>query len=276
MKLTINHLTHYQYDEEVKFSTQYLRLTPQTSARQHIKEWTLVLPASAVATTDAYGNVMHVLTMDSPHQEIVIHAQGVVEIADTQEDGTDDACGQLSPLVFLRTTPLTDANALIREFAHRYYREDDPSGSLATLMAELRLKMPYSPGATQVHDSAAVAFTKGKGVCQDHTHVFLACCRSLQIPARYVSGYVYSRDTEHVAMHAWAEVWLHDRWHSFDITNNTRQLNQHLRLAVGMDYLDACPVRGSRFGGGMEEMFSEAEVNLFERQHQVQQQQQQQ
>lgn len=275
MKLTINHLTHYQYDEEVKFSTQYLRLTPQTSARQTIKEWTLVLPASAVATTDAYGNLMHVLTLDSPHQEIVIHAQGVVEIADTVEEDADDLCGQLSPLVFLRTTPLTDADAQIREFAQRYYREEDQSGSLATLMAELRLKMPYTPGATQVHDSAAAAFAKGKGVCQDHTHVFLACCRSLKIPARYVSGYVYSRDTEHVAMHAWAQAWIDGRWQSFDITNNTCQLNQHLCLAVGMDYLDACPVRGSRFGGGVEEMFSEAEVSLFERQHQVQQQQQQ-
>lgn len=272
MKLTINHLTHYHYDEEVKFSTQYLRLTPQTSSRQYIKEWNLLLPASAVATTDAYGNLMHVLTLDHPHQEIVIHAQGVVEIADNAEE-EEEASEALSPLVFLRTTPLTDADAPIREFALRYYRENDAVASLGELMAELRLKMPYTPGATQVHDTAAVAFAKGKGVCQDHTHVFLACCRSLRIPARYVSGYVYSRDTNHVAMHAWAEAWLDGRWQSFDITNNTRELNQHLRLAVGMDYLDACPVRGSRFGGGCEEMFSAAEVSLFERQHQMQQQQ---
>lgn len=63
MKLTINHLTHYHYDEEVKFSTQYLRLTPKNSARQQIREWKLTLPASAVATTDAYGNVLHVMTL---------------------------------------------------------------------------------------------------------------------------------------------------------------------------------------------------------------------
>ena len=58
-------------------------------------------------------------------------------------------------------------------------------------MADLLLRMPYSPGATQVQDSAADAFARAKGVCQDHTHVFLACCRALEIPARYVSGYVY-------------------------------------------------------------------------------------
>ncbi|WP_192458404.1 transglutaminase family protein [Musicola keenii] len=273
MKLIINHLTHYRYDEEVKFSTQYLRLTPKSSAGQQIKDWKLTLPASAVATTDAYGNLMHVLTLDHPHQDITIHAQGVVEIADNPDEVVEEEHELLSPLVFLRITPLTDADNAIREFAKRYFREDAPEESLNQLMAELLLKMPYTPGATQVHDSAAIAFAGEKGVCQDHTHVFLACCRSLRIPARYVSGYVYSRDTRHVAMHAWAEVWLEGRWRSFDITNKTRKLSQHLRLAVGLDYLDACPVRGSRLGGGCEEMFSEAEVNLFERQQQIQQQQ---
>lgn len=274
MKLTINHLTHYRYDEEVKFSTQYLRLTPQNSASQRIQEWNLTLPASAVAATDTYGNIMHVLTLDTPHRDITIHAQGVVEIADNGEECYQpDAADALSPLVFLRSTPLTAADRSIREFANRYYQPASPEESLIALMTELRLKMPYTPGATQVQDTAAAAFAMQKGVCQDHTHVFLACCRSLNIPARYVSGYVYSEDTQHVAMHAWAQAWLNNRWQSFDITNNTCQLNQHLRLAVGMDYLDACPVRGTRVGGGCEEMFSEAEVRLFERQQQVQQQQ---
>ncbi|MCV9879658.1 transglutaminase family protein [Brenneria izbisi] len=278
MKLTINHLTHYHYDEEVKFSTQYLRLTPQDSAHQKIREWKLTLPATAVETTDAYGNVLHVLTLDHPHHDITIHAQGVVEIADnaiTESTAESSPAPEdtLSPLVFLRITPLTEADADIREFAQRYYRPDAPEESLNTLMAELAVKMPYTPGATQVQDSAAVAFAMQKGVCQDHTHVFLACCRSLHIPARYVSGYVYSQDSQHVAMHAWAEVWLNGRWQGFDITNNTRLLHQHLWLAIGMDYLDACPVRGTRLGGGCEEMFSEAEVRLFERQQQVQQQQ---
>ncbi len=180
MKLTINHLTHYRYDEEVKFSTQYLRLTPQSSARQHIRDWKLTLPASAVATTDAYGNLMHVLTLDHPHHDILIHAQGVVEIADNAEEMQEEDDG-LSPLVFLRGTALTEADEAIRNFARRYYQEADPIGSLETLMAELQLKMPYTPGATQVQDTACVAFAKGRGVCQDHTHVFLACCRSRRV-----------------------------------------------------------------------------------------------
>ncbi|GKW16737.1 transglutaminase [Pectobacterium actinidiae] len=273
MKLTVNHLTHYRYDEEVKFSTQYLRLTPQDSAHQRIREWKLTLPVPAVQTTDAYGNVLHVLTLDHPHHDITIHAEGIVDIIDSEEGEDSSVQGDLSPLVFLRMTPLTEADSNIRAFAQRYYRQDAPEESLNTLMAELQLKMPYTPGATQVQDSAAAVFAMQKGVCQDHTHVFLACCRSLSIPARYVSGYVYSQDTKHVAMHAWAEVWLNGKWQGFDITNSTRQLHQHLWLAVGMDYMDACPVRGTRLGGGCEEMFSEAEVRLFARQQQVQQQQ---
>lgn len=77
MKLVIDHLTRYGYDEEVKFSTQYLRLTPRSSGRQKITARTLTLPdGSAVATTDAWGNVLHVLTLDNPHKEITIRASG--------------------------------------------------------------------------------------------------------------------------------------------------------------------------------------------------------
>lgn len=272
MKLVIDHLTRYGYEEEVKFSTQYLRLTPRSTARQSIMTWSLTLPdGSAVATTDAWGNVLHVLTLDNPHREIAIRATGEVEIADGAVDDAGEEDETLPPLVFLRVTPLTRADADIRAFARRYFRPGAAEESLNALMAGLREKMPYSPGATAVQDSAADAFARGKGVCQDHTHVFLACCRALAIPARYVSGYVYSDNTQHVAMHAWAEAWLDGRWRAFDITNNTRNLAQHLRLAIGLDYLDACPVRGTRLGGGGEIMLTHAEVREVEQQAQQQQ-----
>ena len=83
MKLVIDHLTRYGYDEEVKFSTQYLRLTPRSTARQTITARTLTLPdGAAVTTTDGWGNVLHVLTLDNPHKEITIRASGIVDIAD--------------------------------------------------------------------------------------------------------------------------------------------------------------------------------------------------
>ncbi len=90
MKLNVSHQTHYTYAQQVKHSTQYLRLTPQNSSHQKILSWDLTLPEYATCTLDAYGNVLHVLTLDQPHQAITIEANGVVEIEDNTED---DSCG---------------------------------------------------------------------------------------------------------------------------------------------------------------------------------------
>jgi transglutaminase-like putative cysteine protease len=135
---------------------------------------------------------------------------------------------------------------------------------LQSLVEGIRERMPFLPGETQSHTPAADAFAKGAGVCQDHTHVFLSCARQLGIPARYVSGYVYSpaHAADHVSSHAWAEAWVDGVWYSFDVANAVAANEHHLKLAIGMDYLDACPVRGVRFGGGTESMTAQARVWL--------------
>ena len=94
----------------------------------------------------------------------------------------------------------------------------------------------------------------GHGVCQDHAHLFLACVRGLGVPARYVSGYLYTT-AEHAASHACADVWLSGiGWTSVDITNRQFASDCHCRLAVARDYDSASPVRGVRSGGGEESM----------------------
>ncbi len=156
-----------------------------------------------MTTTDGWGNVLHVLTLDNPHKEITIRASGIVDIADEGEETRDEEAELLSPLVFLRCTPLTRADTAIREFAQRLYRPDAAEESLNQLMADLLLRMPYSPRRDPVQDSAADAFARAKGgVPRIIPMFFLACCRALEIPARYVSGYVYSDNAQHVAMHA--------------------------------------------------------------------------
>jgi transglutaminase-like putative cysteine protease len=124
----------------------------------------------------------------------------------------------------------------------------------------LNAHISYQPGSTAVETSAVEAFAGGKGVCQDHAHAFLACARSLGIPARYVSGYLFTDSEDHLASHAWAEAWLDDAWYSFDVTNCLAKPERHLKLAVGLDYLDACPVRGMRRGGGAEQMHAQVDV----------------
>lgn len=260
MRLSIEHHTCYRYDETVQRSTQYLRLTPKPSQRQKVLNWHLDMPSEAEVITDGFGNILHVLTLDQPHTEISIRARGEVEISDAEEDHGEE---RLSPMVYRRFTPITQADAAIREFAQEYR---DASG-LAQLSADLLARMPYQPGSTSVSSTAVQAFHGGSGVCQDHAHVFLSCCRALGLPARYVSGYLYTTDSSHVASHAWAEAWFDGSWHTFDVTNQALSPDRHLKLAVGLDYLDACPVRGVRYGGGPESLHAYA---LVERSEQTQ------
>lgn len=262
MRLSVDHLTTYRYEGTAQRSTQYVRLTPVSSRRQRVIEWHLDMPGTPRPGSDSFGNQLHVLTLDQPHREIAIRAWGEVEVHEN-EDPAGGAVELLSPLVYRRHTRLTRPSEAMLEFARRHaagagkLRDVEP---LEALMHGLLECMPYSPGATHVASTASEAFAQGQGVCQDHTHVFIACARSLGFAARYVSGYLYSDDPGHVASHAWAEVWTDDSWHTFDVTNAARDPSHHLKLAVGLDYLDACPVRGVRTGGGTESLATLAQV----------------
>ncbi|MFV3327620.1 transglutaminase family protein [Pseudomonas sp. NY15372] len=264
MKLSIHHDTCYTYANQVCASIQFLRLTPQSNARQQIRAWQVRMPRQVRSQIDPYGNVLHVLTLEEPHSALALSASGQVEIDPTQEVEHDSQ----SPLPFLRTSRLTQADEALVDFAKHHCGSRRDRAALIALMDQLAERMPYSPGATSVDSTAAEAFAAGVGVCQDHTHAFLACARSLGIPARYVSGYLCTEDASHLASHAWAEAWLGDGWYSFDVTNRLARPDRHLKLAVGLDYLDACPVRGMRRGGGAESMLAQVHVRLLQGQQQ--------
>ncbi|MNE05231.1 hypothetical protein D3C76_194640 [compost metagenome] len=256
MRLTIRHETAYHYEDQVRASIQYLRLTPHDSERQQVVSWQLDLPRPVRAQLDPFGNILHVLTMDEPHDAIIIGARGQVDIDETREAEHE---GQ-SALPFLRFTRLTEPDEALRSFAAKECGKRKDRTALIDLMQALNQHMAYKPGATEVDTSAAEAFSGRAGVCQDHTHAFLAGARSLGVPARYVSGYLFSNQSEHLASHAWAEAWLDGAWYSFDVTNELARPERHLKLAVGLDYLDACPVRGMRRGGGFEQMHAKVMV----------------
>lgn len=237
MKFSITHQFNYSYDSPVRLSTQYLRLTPRDTTRQKVLAWLVGTPGQALRTTDGYGNVLHVLTIDKPVTGIAIQAQGSVETAAVDEP-SDFTGAPLSPLLFLRPTGLTRADEALGAFAEKFRRD---IGTLAGLR-EL---------------AAAIHARNGEGSAADAAHTFIACCRYLGVPARYVSGYVYN---EQVAMHAWCEAWVGDRWRSFDIAHDSAVGEAHIKIAIGADYLDACPVRGVRVGGGAETLTAQAQV----------------
>jgi transglutaminase-like putative cysteine protease len=264
MRIAIDHTTRYTYDTPVRYSTQYLRLVPPSTGRQRVIEWRLDTPATPIEQRDGYGNILHVLTIDQPMSEIVIRSLGIVETSASIDDDRDPY--PLSPLLFLRRTPLTTPDEALSELAEKFRRRAGTLSGLRDLARGVLERLPFESGTTEVHSTAAEAYAAGKGVCQDHAHVFIACCRCLGIPARYVSGYLYSPDIAEaeVASHAWAEAWVVDRWRSFDVTNAKPAGEHHIRLAAGADYLDASPVRGTRSGGGAEQMVASAMVTMHQ------------
>lgn len=255
MQLRILHHTAYRYEEPVKYTAQTLRLTPRREGAQRVLSWNIRAPGRRTEQLDAHGNITHLLTLEEPHRAIEIDVRGWVEMAGDEEFVRFD--GTLSPLAYLAPTPLTAASAPMAALAHESLKGGgERREQLYRLAAAVYQAVRYMPGTTSVEDSAAQAFARGQGVCQDQAHVFIACCRAAGIPARYVSGYLCSVDGSESATHAWVDAWLEDRdgWLSIDVTHLEPMGPKHCRLAVGRDYLDAAPVRGVRRGGGREVM----------------------
>jgi len=258
VRLRIAHETVYQYGTPVAHSIQALRLTPRSDHRQRVLRWRLDLPASASEYVDAYGNLTRLLTLEGAHRDIRIAVEGEVETS-AEDTPPPSLTQRVPPNVFLQETPLTAVDETLQAFvdAERERAADDPVDALIGLMERIRAAVRYAKGATDVETTAAQVLANGSGVCQDHSHLFIAGCKAIGIPARYVSGYYYSgHEIDHeAAMHAWAEAWVESMgWLSFDVSNGCPEGPDHVRLAVGRDYLDACPVRGVRFGGGHEIM----------------------
>jgi transglutaminase-like putative cysteine protease len=262
MQMHIRHETRYRYERPVKYSVQSLHLTPRRDLSQRALAWNIIAPGRRLEQIDAYGNISHLLTVEEPHREIRIIVHGIVETAEAEARQDD---GPLSPLAYLASTKLTQPNEDLKAFAQEALKKvDDPKARAQALAEAVFGAVKYKSGASDVQDSAAVAFKSGEGVCQDHAHVYIASARAVGIPARYVSGYIYTGDTKDAASHAWVDVWLGSDlgWQSVDVTHKCPAVRTYCRLAVGRDYLDAAPVRGVRQGGGGEKM--EANVLVAE------------
>ena len=169
------------------------------------------------------------------------------------------------PSLYLRETPLTRIDPAIAEFAELSRRAgDEPLTIVHDLLERLHGEMAFDNTPTEATTSAAEAFALKRGVCQDLTHIFIAATRSLGIPARYIGGHFHRDDgvTEQEAGHAWAEAFVPGLgWVAFDTANGLCATDAHVRVAVGLDYLGAAPVRGSRYGGGNEALDVAVRVN---------------
>ena len=279
MRLRISHSTTYRYEPAATGVIQILRLTPGSHDGQYVAQWQIGVSTDARLDMheDAFGNVTHVITHGAI-AELAISAEGVIETHDTGGvlRGTHERFPQS---LFLRSTPLTAVNPAMATFVRelRSESEGDVLGFLHALMTQVSEHMTFDEDPTTSGTSAVEAFGLKRGVCQDYAHIFIACARSGGVPARFVSGHFLRSDgmVNQAAGHAWAEAYVPNLgWVGFDAANCICTTEAHVRVAVGLDYLGAAPVRGTRYGGGSETLTVAVKVEQAGRPGQWQNQQQ--
>lgn len=260
MRIRISHATTYHYDTPPTGVTQVLRLTPRNHDGQYVAHWRVDLSDNCLVHQheDAFGNITHAFTAEGPFSTLSVSVEGEVETQDTHGivSGTIE---RFPPGLYLRETDLTQADASIVDFAEtaRAANGADTLSLLHALLAALNREITFDTDPTHTATTAAEAFALRRGVCQDVTHIFIAAARQLGIPARYVGGHFYRADgvTAQEAGHAWAEAHIENLgWVGFDPTNGISTTAAHVRVAVGLDYLGAAPVRGTRYGGAGESL----------------------
>jgi transglutaminase-like putative cysteine protease len=258
MRIRISHSTTYAYETPPTGVTQLLRKTPRDHDGQHVLAWRIDISEDCLLYQheDAFGNITHYFTADGPLTKLTVEVDGEVDTQDT--DGVvRGAIERFPPQLYLRETPLTQPDPAIVEFAQttRAAGDRDSLVLLHDLMVALNREIAFDTDPTHAATTAAQAFTLRRGVCQDITHIFVAAARALGVPARYIGGHFHRADgvTTQEAGHAWAEAYVENLgWVGFDPTNGICTTESHVRVAVGLDYLGAAPVRGTRFGGGGE------------------------
>ncbi len=254
MQLKIEHATHYKFEEPVISGLQQLRKTPKSTPQQTVGAWRTNIEngQKELSFEDHHNNVVELISFDRDATELVITSKGEITIKDTS--GIVGAHRGPAPLwLYTHQTGLTQAKPPIRAFLKGRDITADLDG-MHRLGSAIRAEVSYEIGASDPDWSAADVLEAGKGVCQDHTHVFLSCVREIGLPARYVSGYLMLNETSvQDAMHAWAEVHIDDLgWVGFDISNGISPDTRYVRVATGLDYADASPVTGLRVGGAGE------------------------
>jgi transglutaminase-like putative cysteine protease len=260
--IDIRHQTLYRYDRPVSYSLQRLYLTPTDTAAQKVLSWAIEAPGieQALTYTDCFGNQAHLISQTGLHEAVSIIASGTV-MTEVRTDVLPHSPGPLPDALYLRQTPATAADAAIVALAQAL-------GGLAGLdllhglMNLVRDRIDYKTGVTDAHTTAGEALAGGRGVCQDHAHVFIAAARHCGVPSRYVSGYLLLAGNDVAeAGHGWAESLVPGLgWVGFDCANRVCPTERYVRLCAGLDARSIRPVAGTRRGGDGERLAVEVKV----------------
>ena len=264
MRLKVKHKTSYLYNAPVAYGLQQVRLTPKQRQGQTILDWKVVVEGGKkeLEFIDQHANLVELVSIDPGGERIIIHVSGEVETSDMA--GVVGRHQGFMPLwMFKRPTALTTPGPRIRALVKELGSDFDNDIACAHALSALIVQhVPYVTGKTDAGTGAEHAVMAASGVCQDHAHIFIAAMRLLDHPARYVSGYLMMNDrVEQDATHAWAEAWFEGvGWVGFDVSNGYSPDERYIRVATGLDYNDASPVSGLRYGPTEERMLVDLQV----------------
>ncbi len=281
MQLHIGHTTRYHYTQALRHTVQTLHLWPMEGPWQTVQHWRIRSVLKLAQRRDAWGNCVHHGSWAMPQgtsqllHDLDILAAGAVET--TGIALWSESLSAPHPALCLRPSPMAEPHPRMTAWAKDALgsalpmlhspNEDELSYALLLLAQSVSKKVRYRQGSTSVDTSALEAFDWGLGVCQDQAHVMVAICRSLGLPARYISGYFYAADEPDLASHAWVDVCLNPQrrtWLSVDVTHACTTDVRHVRVATGLDYSTCAPVKGLRRGGGTETLSVQIQIKQGE------------
>ncbi|HVM99922.1 MAG TPA: transglutaminase family protein [Caulobacteraceae bacterium] len=267
MLLEIRHVTQYHYAAPVRESVMEVWMQPQKSATQRLLSFELEIDPAAqlFSYADSFGNAVYHFDVPQPHERLEIIARSAVDtqapppLPEALDRGewdrlrSDFVRGEcfdyLRPHGYATTTPALQA--FIEKHGIDGLRHLDPLTAARELSGLIYSAFEYETGVTEADSPIDHALEEGRGVCQDFAHIMIAICRGWGLPARYVSGYLFTdRSESHDrsdpdASHAWVEVFLPSlRWVGLDPTNDLVAGERHVQVAVGRDYADVPPSRG--------------------------------
>ena len=290
MLYDVRHTTTFVYEDVVSVSHHVLHLIPREYARQRCLSVNLRVdppPAVDAIGTDYFGNPVRYLTMQEPHERLVVDALARVEVlplgkprvieeSEPWEGVSGRLAGEgvLEPYEFVFDSPHVVASEEVREYARVSFAPNRPILAAAMdLTSRICRDFEYRGGVSDISTPVREVFAMRQGVCQDFAHLEIACLRSLGLAARYVSGYLLTHPAEGKeklvgsdASHAWVSVWAGDAgWVDFDPTNNMMPDLEHVTVGWGRDYGDVSPINGFIVGGGSHKVTVAVDVNLATR-----------
>jgi transglutaminase-like putative cysteine protease len=285
----IRHRTTFTYEDIVSVSHHVLHLAPRRHPRQRALETAMLIdPSPAVDSEgkDYFGNPVHYLTVQEPHDQLVVEARSRIDVqplpapldleaSEPWEETRDALAGVgddtlLQAYQFSFDSPYSVANDEVRDYALQSFEPGKAVLEAAMdLTSRIYREFEYRGGVSDVSTPVRDVFAMRKGVCQDFAHLELACLRSLGLAARYVSGYLLTHPPEGKeklvgadASHAWISLWSKSAgWVDYDPTNNVIPNVEHITIGWGRDYGDVSPINGFIVGGGAHQIAVAVDVN---------------